>query len=68
MLYQLAIAGIVPMHVIDNNTFSEVGSKCIQMFDPEGANMQGERSQQGALTNDNDVDLVGRFCHYCLKI
>ena len=23
------------MHVIDNNTFSEVGSKCIQMFDPE---------------------------------
>ena len=56
------------MHVIDNNTFSEVGSKCIQMFDPEGVNMQGERSQQGALTNDNDVDLAGRFCHYCLKI
>lgn len=24
------------MHVIDNNTFSEIGSKSIQMIDPGG--------------------------------
>ena len=36
MFYQLSVAGIVPMHVMDNKSFIENVSQCIEMIDLEG--------------------------------